>query len=236
MAYYQGDDKTIDPVAENRQKQVVALIRTGFLKRFESSAHSFKCSCDRLFVKLLAFFIKHSETPDQKRTLDKWLIRHKDLTGHVKERYAMNLFGEPEEEAEEDLITEEMLEAVEDLPRDDFDVQKMLNETRDDLDQVVDFLNELEKFQPKNDDKLRALINLLKTDPLLKDRKVLIFSEFSDTARYLRTQLDEAGLVGVEQIDSGSKKNRSTVIRLPPLPDHKEEVCRDHETGIAPSR
>ena len=68
LAYYQGEDKTIDPVAENRQKQVVALIRTGFLKRFESSAHSFKCSCDRLFVKLLAFFIKHSETPDQKRT------------------------------------------------------------------------------------------------------------------------------------------------------------------------
>jgi hypothetical protein len=167
-AYYHGPDTSIDPFTENRQKQVVGLIRTQFLKRFESSAHAFECSCDRLFVKLLAFFVKHSETPDEKRTLDKWLTRHKDLTGHVKERYAMNLYGEPEEEAEEDLITEEMLEMVEELPRDEYDVPKMLNETRDDLDQLVDFIKELEKFKPQHDDKLKALVKLLKSDPVLK--------------------------------------------------------------------
>jgi hypothetical protein len=37
LAYYKGDDKSIDPFEENRQRQVVGLIRTGFLKRFESS-------------------------------------------------------------------------------------------------------------------------------------------------------------------------------------------------------
>ena len=212
-AYYHGPDTSIDPFAENRQKQVVGLIRTQFLKRFESSAHAFECSCDRLFVKLLAFFIKHSETADEKRTLDKWLTRHKDLTGHVKERYETNLYGEPEDEAEDDLITEEMLEAVEDLPRDEYDVAKMLNETRDDLDQLVDFLNELEKFEPKHDDKLKALVKLLKTDSVLKKHKVLIFSEFSDTAHYLKEQLVGAGIEGVEQIDSSTKKSRAKVIR-----------------------
>ncbi|MBI3461757.1 MAG: hypothetical protein HY000_01670 [Planctomycetes bacterium] len=45
LAYYQGEDKSIDRFVENRQKQVVALIRTQFLKRFESSAHAFECSC-----------------------------------------------------------------------------------------------------------------------------------------------------------------------------------------------
>ena len=57
LAYYKGDDKSIDPFDENRQKQVVGLIRTGFLKRFESSVAAFELSCDRLMRKLLAFLV-----------------------------------------------------------------------------------------------------------------------------------------------------------------------------------
>jgi len=34
------------------------------------------------------------------------------------------------------------------------------------------------------DDKLKELIKLLRTDKDLKNRKVLIFSEFAETARY----------------------------------------------------
>src|SRR5690606_18722223 len=47
--------------ARGRQNQVVALIRTGFLKRFESSVHAFDRSCERLVVKLLAFVFKQRE-------------------------------------------------------------------------------------------------------------------------------------------------------------------------------
>jgi superfamily II DNA or RNA helicase len=213
LAYYHGPDATIDPFAENRQREVVGLIRTQFLKRFESSAHAFRCSCDRLFVKLLAFFVKHSQTPEEKKTLEKWLIRHKALTGHVRERYVTNLYGESEEEADEDLITDEMLEDVQDLDRAEYDVPAMLSETRDDLDQLVDFLNELDKFKPQHDDKLKALLKLLKTDPVLRTHKVLIFSEFSDTARYLKEQLDASDIDGVEEIDSSTKKSRAQVIR-----------------------
>ena len=54
IAFYTGPDATIDPVEENRQKQVVSLIRTNFLKRFESSVYAFECSLDRLLRKLLA--------------------------------------------------------------------------------------------------------------------------------------------------------------------------------------
>src|SRR5690606_24976495 len=45
-AYYIGDDPDIIPAMERgRRKQVVALIRTNFLKRFESSAEAFRISC-----------------------------------------------------------------------------------------------------------------------------------------------------------------------------------------------
>jgi hypothetical protein len=213
LAYYQGDDATIDPIAGNRQKQVVALIRTGFLKRFESSAQAFECSCERLLQKLLAFVEKHTETPAEKKRLERWKLDHKELIGYVHERQ-LQLFPEDEEEdADEDIVTEEMLENTQLLSRDEYKVDEMLIETFLDLDQVGKFLDELRKFQTKNDDKLKALIKLLTKDPLLKDRKVLIFSEFSDTARYLKDQLVKEGLDGVEQIDSGTKRNRSTVIR-----------------------
>src|SRR5262249_26565501 len=72
-AYYTGDDRSIDKFAENRQRQVVGLIRTQFLKRFESSAHAFACSCDRLLVKLLAFVTRHSETTAEKSRLERWM-------------------------------------------------------------------------------------------------------------------------------------------------------------------
>jgi len=48
-AYYKGDLDSIEALELGRQKQVVTLIRTGFLKRFESSASAFEVSCWNLF-------------------------------------------------------------------------------------------------------------------------------------------------------------------------------------------
>ena len=42
---------------------------------------------------------------------------------------------------------------------------------------------------------------LLKKDPVLKANKCLIFTEFADTARYLKRNLIAAGIEGVESID-----------------------------------
>jgi len=117
-----------------------------------------------------------------------------------------------EEDSEEELITEEMLGDVEHLSREEYDVQEILADSFLDLDQLAEFLDELQQFKPKHDDKLNALVKLMKTDPVLKQNKVLIFTEFAETARYLRRQLVEAELQGVEEIDS-TKKDRSTIIR-----------------------
>ena len=38
----------------------------------------------------------------------------------------------------------------------------MLDETYEDLDQIIEFLHELRKLDPKKDDKLKALTRLLK--------------------------------------------------------------------------
>src|SRR5438045_9675628 len=69
----------------NRQNQVVALIRTGFLKRFESSVCSFQASCSRLLVKLLAFVVKHVKTAPERKALEAWKGRHKTILGVVQQ-------------------------------------------------------------------------------------------------------------------------------------------------------
>jgi len=54
---------------------------------------------------------------------------------------------------------------------------------------------------------------LLKKDDVLRQHKVLIFTEFAETARYLKRQLVEEGIDGVDQIDSGTKTDRGEMLR-----------------------
>jgi superfamily II DNA or RNA helicase len=212
-AYYKQSIAPAEKWEENRQKQVVGLIRTQFLKRFESSAYSFESSCIRLLLKLLAWTSRHSETPAEKNRLERWMQQHDELMNHLRQRQRELLGGDDEGYAEEDIITDEMLDDVDYVPRGQYKVEDILADTYLDLDQVSEFLDELRVFKPQQDDKLRSLVNLLKSDPVLRKEKVLVFSEFADTARYLRDRLNEAGIAGVDQIDSGTKRDRSDIIR-----------------------
>jgi superfamily II DNA or RNA helicase len=212
LAYYNGQDKSIDPLKQGRQKEVVSLIRIQFLKRFESSTRAFELSCAALMLKLLAWLVKHCETHHEKHQLEWWKNKYSDLIGYCRDRQLELFGGELDEEADEDIVSPEMLEAVEELPREEYRVGDMIDETITDLVTLADFLQELRKFEVKNDDKLNALVKLLKTDPVLKKHKVLIFTEFMATARYLRQQLANLGLEGVDEVDSASDRDRGDII------------------------
>jgi HKD family nuclease len=212
LAYYKGSDKSIDPFDENRQKQVVGLIRTGFLKRFESSVAAFELSCDRLMRKLLAFLEVHSETDAEKKRLDRWKHQNAEVLNYVAHRQFELWEDADVEDQDEDIVPEEFREAVVRLSRDEYEVVEMIQETFLDLDQIVSFLEEAKKFEPRHDDKLKKLIRLLKSKDL-ETEKVLIFTEFADTARYLLQHLTDAGIEGVAQVDSATKGNRAEILQ-----------------------
>src|SRR6266850_69926 len=212
LAYYKGPDETINPLEEGRQRQVVSLIRILFLKRFESSARAFELSCEALLLKLIAWTSKHSQTQAEIRRLERWKNQHADLIGYVQHHQRELFGGLAEEEEEEDIISEEMLETVEELSRNEYKVEEILAETYLDLDQLAEFLNELKKFKPSHDDKLKALIKLLKSDHVLKEHKVLIFTEYMATAQYLKQQLETNGILGVDEVDSASARDRGDII------------------------
>jgi hypothetical protein len=169
-------------------------------------------SCETLLLKLLAWATKHSQADGESRRLDRWRRQNAELLERVQ-RHQQEFSGEQSEEFDEDIITEEMLEDIEALDPKEYKVDEILAETYLDLDQIADFLNELRKFKPAHDDKLGALVKLLKSDPVLKTERLLIFSEFMATARYLKKELIEAGIKGVDEVDSADKRDRGEVIK-----------------------
>lgn len=212
LHWYKGSDNGIDPFEENRQQQVVGLIRTQFLKRFESSVAAFELSCDRLMRKLLAFVDVNSETDSEKKRFERWKMQHAEILGYAAQRH-LDLWGqEGDEDEDDDIIPQELLDSIEHLDRTHYNVEEMLSETILDLDLIVQFLEEARKFEARHDDKLQKLVRLLKSKEVA-EQKILIFTEFADTARYLKCQLDGAGIDGVSQVDSATKANRADIIQ-----------------------
>ena len=97
LHWYRGPDKDIDPFEENRQRQVIGLIRTNFLKRFESSVAAFELSCDRLLQKLLAFIDVHSESDAEKKRLERWMAQNAGVLGYAVQRQ-LEFWGEEGDE------------------------------------------------------------------------------------------------------------------------------------------
>ncbi len=218
--YYKGDKSKLTEqtmaMTTGRQKQVVRLIRTSFLKRFESSVEAFRSSCLTLMKKLVAFYSAHAENQREKDRLEKWLTRNKDITGHDPYRQHVLFKDDLEGEmVDEDIIEPEFFEMAREgkLSPEEFDIPEILTDTLGDLETLAEFLRELSKFEPKHDKKLRALVTLLRKDPILSQHKCIIFTEFKDTAKYLHEQLSAEGFTDIEEIDSETDGgNRETVI------------------------
>jgi superfamily II DNA or RNA helicase len=208
----------------NRQKQVVALIRTQFLKRFESSAYAFEQSCWRLLKKLLAWVEVHAESSHDRNRLERWKTRHAELINYTREKQSEFWSeNEEDEDSDSDFLTAEDLAAVEKLNAEYFKVDEILDDTFDDLNQIAEFLTLSQDVRPERDSKLSALVKLLTEDKDASDRKILLFTEFADTARYVERELANKGLKGIVRIDgSSTQRQRTSVIqRFAPFYNHQ---------------
>ncbi len=205
LAYFRG--KELDTWQEGRQKQVVGLIRTQLLKRFESSARAFEASCEQLLLKLLAFIAAQAQTPAERARLERWQQDHQEVLARVSAHQQ-----ESDEDLEDDLGISELQAEMVTLPREQFDVAQIIDETYADLQQLVVFLRDLAGLTREQDHKLQALLRLLRADPLLARHKVLVFSEYMTTARYLYEALADAGIGPLDEVDSTSKGDRGSII------------------------
>ncbi len=210
--YYIGDDSLIDPFVEGRQKQVVGLIRTLFLKRFESSVRAFELSCDRLMRKLMTFISVNSNSDSEKKRLEIWKRRNAAILEYTYHQQ-MEMWGNDDpDDYDEDVESEELLIDIEPLNSKDFQVDQIIQDSFQDLDQLISFIQETKRFKPENDDKLKKLIRLLNSKEL-ETQKLILFTEYADTARYLKNQLKKSGIKGLEEVDGSTARPRADIIK-----------------------
>lgn len=214
-------DPDVDTRAQNRQQQVVALIRTIFLKRFESSIAAFAGSCLDLTTKVLDWLVMNSAGDEAaEERLQTWMGTYGDLRKRVHDQFR------PTREFTDiidvgDLTAEEFDELELALDPDEYKLDEIRNSAFDDLDQLRIFL-ELSLVAEGGDDKydqLRTLVDPAQPlgaqpvfDPLFREQKVLIFTEFADTARYLHERLLADGIANVDRLDGSRTADRVAMI------------------------
>ena len=224
VRYHRNPEKQI----ENRQKQIVGLIRTLVLKRLESSWRAFEATIENLLLNMAEWLGKYA--PERftmwEGTNTRWWgvvqkhIRERlqedgILTQNTLETLLTSVSSNPSEE-EDDLAS---VETDDDFVPEDHDVDRLFDDVVDDMNFLTGLLSRIYRLfyadelgnepDTRQDDKLQQLLKLLKEYP---NEKLLIFTEFCDTARYLHTQLERAGFKRIEQIDSRRKVNREEVI------------------------
>lgn len=188
-----------------REVALVGIFKTRFLKRLESSIHAFRESLRRALVfeeTYLDFLLEHTVV-------------------HSKDFHRLMRFLAQDEEDEpaagsvyEDLDAHEQareyIEGLEKVDLNEFDMRRLVRDVEED----VHLLRRLyERTEPlaRSDGKLERLKALLSGG--LKGRKLLIFSSYKDTSRYIHRKLTSeqcatwrtsAGKPTIRRIDSGN--------------------------------
>jgi superfamily II DNA or RNA helicase len=207
----------------NRQKQVVALIRTIFLKRFESSIAAFSGSCLDLADKIAQWIHLYSESmPSARDRILQWESDNAQVRRDIHDLFRPDAdFSDIEFEDDVDPFEIDSDEVISDA---DYKLEEMLDAAFDDLEQLTKFLRYSLMVGHDNDDKLVQLISLLTgkgvkdRDPVVFDKefanqKVLVFTEFADTARYIHSRLQAAGVSNLDRLDGSRKTDRGKMIK-----------------------
>jgi superfamily II DNA or RNA helicase len=189
------------------QGNVLGLIRTLLLKRLESSYKAFESSLEDLLGKMAVFV--QVNAPQmweawQKKHLNLW---NQTLLHQLERRQDM----EESDDEEENDVPDDLPTA---LDANAYDIQSILTYTLDDMTQLVNILMKVhDRLTPACDDKLTQLTTRL-TSPVLAGQKLILFTEFRDTARYLFRELKKMlPDRRIEELDSARKVDREKVIK-----------------------
>ena len=169
--------------------KLIGLIRTLLLKRMESSIEAFKVSIGN-YINSHKIFLK---------LLDEGIIPIGDVSYKAMYEIAQS---DPDSINDPETIDEfkkKILEAGETKYKlEAFDVEKLTLAIQNDIEVFEQIDGLIHRITDKTDDKLHKLQKLLDED--YAGKKVLIFTEFTTTARYLNDCLKWKGIQ--EQVDS----------------------------------
>lgn len=199
-----------------RQLAIVHILRTLYLKRLESSMKALRISLER-----------------QARFQEKFLeaLKRGKLLDAASYRWIFERNG-TDEVAEEE-AAEELIDKLPSLDPKEYLVDEIGEAVKSDIQALNLILAKFpeEKDIPKYDAKLEELKRLLTKD--LKGKKVVVFSYFKDTARYIYSELNKPefhkalGHNKVSIIDSEVKpaERRDRINRFAPISNKVEHIA-----------
>ena len=208
--YFIGDLTKIDEMKVGRQQQVVNLIRVLMLKRFESSIEAFKETCIKIYIRLNKFLNDYKENSKNLRRIERKQAEQAEIYAFAEQYAALNLTTV--EDIEDDL-PDYVWNTEEDFDVADFDIDALLIDTMMDMDTLSRFIEDMMEFKSENDDKIRELKRILTEDAHIRDKKVIVFTEYRSTAMYIYRELQKAGFTGLFEIDGQTSGNRHNMIR-----------------------
>jgi len=182
----------------DREKWLIGMIRVNLLKRLESSVDSFALTMERVIGKM----------DELDGLIERW-----EETGEGRHQFGMDIADE-----EDDEFTLGQGNASYGLEQ--LDISRLRRDLRADRESFRAILRQARMVTPERDAKLRELRRVLaeKVHEAPRDsegrpnRKALVFTTFSDTAKYLYENLEawahDAG-VGMALV-AGSAGNRTT--------------------------
>lgn len=172
---YLRDTKKLTQIQELSQQNLKSLMRILLVKRLESSFYAFKKSLSN-FIKSYKAFISAYESG----------------TVYISKKYIGKIFEFLEDEDYDSiakLIEEDKAESYPaEYFRDDEDLS-LIRDLKSDLNKLEEIQSLWEKIN--TDPKLDELIYRLNNEKVLKDSKLLIFTESKDTAEYLERELQK---------------------------------------------
>ena len=98
-----------------------------------------------------------------------------------------------------------------------------------DCEQLLAMINLCEAWNPQTDQKLNELEKLLNNTH--KDEKVVVFTQYSDTANYIYKQLEKRGIKNIEKVTGATKNSTSIVERFSPI-SNKADIEKENELRI----
>jgi hypothetical protein len=177
---YKRSRQEQDDFELGRQVALVGIFKSRFLKRLESSIEAFRISIRRAleFVKTFGEYVQDGIILDA-----------------ASFRMAMHLLEHDDEDTEDatpsSLATamdasDEARQIIDALPRLDagtYDRRRLHRALQEDIDALTEIWHDIKDISVTHDAKLQQLKSLLETD--LHGQKVIIFTYYKDTARYL---------------------------------------------------
>ena len=210
----------VDKFEAGREQALVGIFKSRYLKRFESSIEAFRISVRRALAFLKTFESYILEGGLIKSTDFQKIIRFLSSEDEEDDATPISLADEIDANQE----AREFLETLGTVDPTQYDLRKLHDAVQHDVDVLSNIWQRVKDIKPDRDAKLARLKELLSKD--LKGRKVLVFSYYKDTARYLYRHLGhpenpaavafckKLGGINVRRMDSGADtKERLRIIQ-----------------------